>query len=126
MLDRLGVVAPDIDLRLLGILRDDPLVLGQHRIDPGRRRAAIGQLLNEPGEQAEPALHAAEAPGLQDAQYAGLVVLGDRLAKRSAQSLGHAWVRRQDEGSTRVTVHSLRMREIALSENNRANHRGAR
>jgi hypothetical protein len=80
--DGLGVLAPDIDLRLLGILGDDPLMLGEHRIDPGRRRAAIGQLLDDPREQAEPALHAAEAPRLQDAQDAGRVILGDRLGRQ--------------------------------------------
>jgi len=80
--DGFGILAPDIDLRLLGILGDDPLVLGQHGIDPGRGCAAIGQLLDDAGEQAEPALRAAEALGLQDAQDAGLVVLGDGLGRQ--------------------------------------------
>ena len=77
--DRLRVVAPDIDLRLFGILRDDPLVLGQHRINPGRGRATVGQFLDDPREQAEPALHAAKAVGLQDAQDAGIAIFGNRL-----------------------------------------------
>jgi hypothetical protein len=80
--DRLRVVAPDIDLRLLGVLRDDPLMLGQHRIDPGRRRAAVGQLLDDPGEQAEPALHPAKPPGLQNPQDARRMVFGDGFGRQ--------------------------------------------
>ena len=37
-------------------------MLGQHRVDPGGRGAAIGQLLDDLREQAEPSLPAAEAP----------------------------------------------------------------
>ena len=83
--DRERIVAPDVDLRPLRILRDDPLVLGQHRIDPAGRGAAPAQLLGDAGEQAEPSLHAAEAARLQDAQDAGIVILGDRFGRQLAR-----------------------------------------
>ena len=83
--DRERIVAPDVDLRPLRILRDDPLVLGQHRIDPARRGAAPAQLLGDAGEQAEPSLHAAEAARLQDPQDAGIVILGDRFGRQLAR-----------------------------------------
>src|SRR6266850_8114220 len=44
--DSCGILVPDVDLRRFGILGDDPLMLGQNRVDPGRRRAAIGQFLS--------------------------------------------------------------------------------
>jgi hypothetical protein len=76
--DRFGIGAPNVDLSLFGILGDDPLMLGQNRIYPGRGRAAKGQLLGDPRKEAEAALHPAEAPGLQDTQYARRTVFGDR------------------------------------------------
>ena len=82
--DRARIVAPHVDLRLLGILRDHPLMLGQHRIDPGRRGAAEGQLLGDAREQAEPSLQPAEPPRLQDAQDAGVVIVGDGLGRQVA------------------------------------------
>ena len=39
-----------------GYCGDDPLVLGQDRVDPGRGGAALGQFLDDPREEAEPAL----------------------------------------------------------------------
>ncbi len=82
--DRQRIVAPHVDLRLLGIGRDDPLMLGQHGVDPGRRGAAIGQFLDDPREQAEAPLPAAEAAGLQDAQDAASVIIGDGLVRHPA------------------------------------------
>src|ERR1051325_6913748 len=46
--------------------------------------AAEGQLLDDAGEQAKAALHTAEAPRLQYAQDAGLVILGDGLGRNIA------------------------------------------
>src|SRR5205823_4283839 len=81
---RVRVVAPHVDLRLFGVGGDDPLVLAEHGIDPGRGGAAIGQFLDNLREQAEAALQPAEPLRLQDLQDAGLVVFGDRLGRHVA------------------------------------------
>ena len=83
--DRVRIVAPHIDLRLFGIGGDDPLVLAEHGIDPGRGGAAIGQFLDNLREQAEAALQPAKPPGLQDLKDAGVVVFGDRLGGHAAR-----------------------------------------
>jgi len=56
-------------------------MLAEDGIDPGRRGAAIGQFFDNLRKQAEAALQAAKAPGLQDLQDTGLVVFRDRLGR---------------------------------------------
>jgi hypothetical protein len=86
--DGVRVFAPHVDLRRFRIAGDDPLVLGQYGIDPGRGGAAIGQLLDDLREQAEAALQAAEPLRLQELQDAGRVVFSDRLGRHVAGRRG--------------------------------------
>ena len=93
-------------------------MLGQHRIDPGGRGAAIGQLFDDPREQAEPALHAAKALGLQDAQECRRHDI--RLWSSAAAAALHsrpAPVRREEGSDCRARSRAAR------SSSGRAGHR---
>jgi len=114
--NRFGIVAPNVDLRLLGILGDDPLMLGQHRVDPCRGGAAIGQLLDDPGKEAEPALLSAEAFGLQDAQDAGRVIFGDGLFRELPRRRGsrRALGEKRDQRPRALQHRAFFLREAAV------------
>src|SRR5207244_7488915 len=108
------------DLRLLGVLGEDPLVLGQNGVDPGRGGAAIGQLLDDPREQAEPALQPAKPPRLQNAQNTGRVVLGDgfgwELPRRGGGRRPFAEARDQRSGTLQEGTLVLRQGAVVARE----------
>ena len=51
--DRQRIIAPDVLLRLFRHAGDDPLVLAQHRVNPGAGGAALGQDFDDAGEHPE-------------------------------------------------------------------------
>ncbi len=83
----------------------------------------MGQLLDDAREQAEPALHAAEPPRLQDAQNAGRPVLGDRLRRhrprrrRCRRALGEKGDQRPRPLHDRALL--LRQRAVVAGKRNR-------
>ncbi len=91
--ERLGRLAPDLDLGFLGIGRERDRMGSQHGIDPGGRAAGAREHFDDVDEIDQLRLVAAETLRLERAQEPRFVQLGDRRFGHAAAQLGFARAR---------------------------------